>query len=71
MSNPSNGQIYEAINNLRLELKSDIAGVDKKVNDLRVKQAISNTKLAGILSSTSIFVSAVITVVVDKMVRKG
>lgn len=70
----TNDNIRDLINDLRLELKSDIKDVasqvttlSAKVNDNEVKQAVSSTKLGALIAGITITVSGITTVIVDRL----
>lgn len=70
----TNGDIYNLMNDLRKELKSDIRDVSSQVEDLRktvseneVKQTVSATKLGMLITTITIIASAITTIVVDRI----
>lgn len=70
----TNGEIYNLLSSLRLELKSDIKDVadqvtdlNKRVNNNEVKQAVSSTKLGVLITGITIGMSGVTTLIVDKL----
>jgi hypothetical protein len=80
----TNDKLYDALNGMRLELKSDINRVETKFDNLEagrltrleervsrgeVRQAINGTKLAVLVGSITLVVSAVVTVILSRMLR--
>lgn len=70
----SNGDIRDLIDNLRLELKGDIRDVsnkvdtlDRTVQDNALKQAVSSTKIGMLITGITLVVSAVTTVIMEKL----
>lgn len=75
---PTNGDIYKLTNDLRKEIKGDIKDVaeqlialSKIVTDNEIKQAVSSTKIGMLITGITIVVSAVTTILVDRITRKG
>lgn len=71
---PNNGDIRDLINDLRLELKSDIKDVasqvtalDKIVTDNEVKQAISSTKIGMLITGITIVVSGITSIIIERI----
>lgn len=65
----SNDKIYNAINDLRKELKADIKAVDDKVDKVMIAQAVDKTKIGTLIAGITIIVSSVCTVVVENIKR--
>lgn len=70
----TNDNIRDLIDNLRLELKGDIKDVSSKVDALdrtvsenALKQAVSSTKIGMLITGITLIVSAVTTVVMEKI----
>lgn len=72
--NATNVDIYNLVDNLRRDIKSDIKDVadqvsalSNKVNDNEVKQAVSSTKIGMIITGITIGMSTLTTILVDKI----
>lgn len=78
MAGKTNGDIYKLMNDLRLELKSDIRTVSDQVSDLsktvsdnEIKQTVSSTKIGMLITSITIVASAITTIIVDKITGRS
>jgi len=69
MTNFSNKEIYDLINDTRREIKEDIGKLDERVGRLEVAQGITKTKLWMVVSIISILASAVMSSIVTTVVE--
>lgn len=75
---PSNGDIRDLINDLRLELKGDIKDVasqvmalEKTVTDNEIKQAVSSTKIGMLITGITVVVSGFTTIIIERITGKA
>lgn len=73
---PTNGNIRDLLEDLRLEMKSDIkdvatqvAALDKTVQENALKQAVSSTKVGMLITAITLVVSAATTFLINRIVR--
>lgn len=72
----TNNNIRDLINDVRLELKSDIGkisdkvdGLNKTVTDNEIKQAVSSTKIGMLIAGITILTSAITTIAISRLTR--
>lgn len=66
----SNNDISKAITDLRLEIKDDIKDLSTQVENIRISQAVSSTKIGAIVAGISILVSAMVSAIAAQIRSK-